>query len=189
MGILKNTYRVLSAVFLCAGLWTVNTFPASTQLHCVKLEIKRDKFCTYGLSILPWISRSNCSLVNADKVVCEKIDFSINPIFKKSSILADPTGSYVGQTTSFKNSKSFPTSTLTIVNYHSGKGLSTPNYILKDKGHTELLKKQLDVFLKEPTHLDYQIYEESEWPWSLALPAGLFFGSLSVLLFKESCKR
>jgi hypothetical protein len=166
------------------GILVVNTLPSSAKIECWKLANKQNRFCTYGIGMMPSISRTTCFPTAIDQIVCEKTHSSLNPSFKSSIIVEDPTGSYIGKSNILANSKSKPKPQLVIVNHRRKTQIPIPNYSFKDQYSINLMRDDFDDFLKNPTRKTYKTEEIIPGAWALAIPVGGIFALASIIIFQ-----
>jgi hypothetical protein len=181
---LKRFRQLVSVGILLTGFLFVISLPSHIQIKCSKLEVKQNKFCTYGIGMFPSLSRTNCFMTEINSVVCETINYSLYPKLKSSFLLVDPTGSYTGKSNVFSNSKSAPRPNLVLVNYRKKTQIPIPNYSFRDQNEINLLKKDFDTFLKNPNKKTYQIDEEIPGTWILVVPFGGIVVLVSVIVFQ-----
>jgi hypothetical protein len=184
MNRLKLFRQSLSVVILLTGCLFVSTLPSRMQVKCSKLEKPQNRLCTYGIWDFPWVSRRNCFNAKIDQVSCEQVRYSLNPAFKQSTILGDPTGSYIGKSTVLSSTTSSPRPHLVIVNYRKRSQLPISNYTFRSQAEVDFLKKDFDAFLRNPDRKSYQIEEKIPGGWILAVPFGGIFALVSLAIFQ-----
>jgi hypothetical protein len=166
----------------------VSMVSQSLQFKCIKTGTKQHKICNYGIFIFPSVSRSRCSPKEIAHVICEKTSFSIlHSSLKYSNTLADPTGAYI-QIGAISSGEKRKVPNLVIANYHSETRMVVVNHTGKSQEEIESLKKEFDIFLKNPSKMSFQINEQVLFPWLDAMPVSILSLVASIEFLRRSNK-
>jgi hypothetical protein len=181
----KIAYFCASIGTLLVGAYFVSVCPNGEEvLKCVKLEAPKTRFCTYGMNGWSWMSRNDCFSINADEAICEKLVPALHPALNLSYALADPTGSYVGK---YGRQKAYG-SYLIMVNYRSKANMTMLRNQYTSKEQAEAVKKDFDMFLKNPKRKSYELRDTNLGDWGIAIFIGAAFGGFSLFFLQEALK-
>jgi hypothetical protein len=161
----------------------------SMYIKCFKPPANQKRFCHYGIGIFPTTSRNRCSDEQVLNVICEETEVSfLHPSLKDSRILVDPTGTYIQKATLPGRSKGARVPRLVIVNYRTKDLTYLDNYSERSQDEIEFLKKEFDLFLKNPDQKPFQMSEEKPYPLAGAIPLAVVSVVIFIVFFKESLK-
>ncbi len=187
---IKRYFCQLTGVgMLSFGFALCSVIHQSISLKCFRLPVNQNRFCTYDDGFFPATSRVNCSDVPLSSVICEEIRVSsVHPSLKRSSVLVNPTGTYIQTYAPRSDPKGARIPHLVIVNYKTKDRLTVSNYGSTSQAGIESLKQEFDLFLKKLEQKPFEMNAEMGGSSFVSIPLLVLFVVTSLAFFHESFK-